>query len=115
MNKQDETLSKIEKTMREWIEDNLERYKNEPAAIEATNTQGERVNKINPAPQEIRAAFKDYCYIVKTMRGLSGENDAEIDDIADVKKNLNLQNKTLARIVIATRQASSPYSFPGLK
>jgi hypothetical protein len=90
MNKQDETLSKIEKTMRSWIEDNLERYKNEPAAIEATNTQGERVNKINPAPQEIRAAFKDYCYIVKIMRSLSGENDAEIDDIADVKKKFKL-------------------------
>ena len=90
MNKQDETLSKIEKTMREWIEDNLERYKNEPAAIEATNTQGERVNKINPAPQEIRAAFKDYCYIVKTMRALSGEEAVEIDSIADVKKKFKL-------------------------
>ena len=86
MNKQDETLSKIEKTMRSWIEDNLERYKNEPAAIEATNTQGERVNKLNPAPLEIRAAVKDYCYIVKTMRALSDEEAVEIDNIDDLKK-----------------------------
>ena len=90
MNKQEETLSKIEKTMRSWIEDNLERYKNEPAAFEATNTQGEKVNKINPAPQEIREAFKDYCYIVKTMRALSGEEAVEIDSIADVKKKFKL-------------------------
>ena len=48
------------------------------------------MNKINPAPQEIRAAFKDYCYIVKTMRALSGEEAVEIDSIADVKKKFKL-------------------------
>lgn len=90
MNKQDETLSKIEKTMRAWIEDNLERYKNEPAAFEATNTQGEKVNKANPATQEIRAAFKDYCYVVKTMRDLAGEEEAEVDSIADIRRKFKV-------------------------
>lgn len=90
MNKQDETLSKIEKTMRSWIENNLERYKDEPAAFEATNTQGEKVNKANPATQEIRAAFKDYCYVVKTMRDLAGEEEAEVDSIADLKKRFKV-------------------------
>lgn len=90
MNKQEETLSKIEKAMRSWIDDNLERYKNEPAAFEATNTQGEKVNKANPATQEIRAAFKDYCYVVKTMRDLAGEEEVEIDSIDDMRKKFKV-------------------------
>jgi predicted transcriptional regulator len=90
MNKQEETISKIEKTMRAWIEDNLERYKNEPPAFEATSTQGERVKKANPAPQEIRAAFKDYCYVVKTMRNLAGSDEVEVDNINDIKKRFKV-------------------------
>lgn len=90
MTKQDETISKIEQTMRLWIENNLERYKDEPAAFEATNTQGEKVNKANPATQEIRAAFKDYCYVVKTMRDLTGEEEAEVDSIADIRRKFKV-------------------------
>lgn len=90
MTKQDETISKIEQTMRSWIESNLERYKDEPAAFEATNTQGEKVNKANPATQEIRAAFKDYCYVVKTMRDLAGEEEAEVDSIADIRRKFKV-------------------------
>ena len=90
MTNQDETISKIEQTMRSWIENNLERYKDEPAAFEATNTQGEKVNKANPATQEIRAAFKDYCYVVKTMRDLAGEEEAEVDSIADIRRKFKV-------------------------
>ena len=90
MTKQDETISKIEQTMRSWIENNLERYKDEPASFEATNTQGEKVNKANPATQEIRAAFKDYCYVVKTMRDLAGEEEAEVDSIADIRRKFKV-------------------------
>lgn len=90
MGKQEETIGKIEQAMREWIESNLERYKSEPPAFEATSTQGERVKKANPAPQEIRAAFKDYCYVVKTMRALEGETDVEIDSIDDLKKKFKV-------------------------
>lgn len=90
MTKQDEALKKIEQAMRSWIDDNLERYKNEPAAFEATNTQGEKVNKANPATQEIRAAFKDYCYVVKTMRDLAGEEEVEIDSIDDMRKKFKV-------------------------
>lgn len=90
MTKQDETISKIEQTMREWIENNLERYKEEPPAYEATSTQGERVNKANPATQEIRAAFKDYCYVVKTMRDLAEEEEPEVSSINDLKKKFKI-------------------------
>lgn len=91
MTKQEKTISAIEKTMRTWIENNLERYKDEPPAFEATNTQGERVKKANPAPQEIRAAFKDYCYVVKTMRELSGDkSEVEVDSIEELRKKFRI-------------------------
>ena len=90
MTKQDETLSKIEQAMRSWIEDNLEQYKEEPPAYEVTSTQGELVYKANPATQEIRAAFKDYCYVVKTMRDLAGEEEVETSNVADLKKKFKI-------------------------
>ena len=90
MDKQTETIKKIEKTMRDWIEDNLETYRNEPPAYEVTSTQGERVNKANPATQEIRAAFKDYCYVVKTMRDLTGNEEAEADSIEELRKKFKI-------------------------
>ena len=90
MNKQIETIQKIEQTMRGWIEDNLETYQNEPPAYEVTSTQGERVNKANPATQEIRAAFKDYCYVVKTMRDLAGNEEVDTDSIEELRKKFKI-------------------------
>lgn len=89
-NKQIETIQKIEKTMRTWIEDNLETYQNEPPAYEVTSTQGERVNKANPATQEIRAAFKDYCYVVKIMRDLAGNEEVDTDSIEELRKKFKI-------------------------
>ena len=79
--KQEKTFSEIETTMRKWITKQLPVYEQiDPAQIN-TSTQGEKVIKANPAAQEIRAAFKDYCYIVKTQKELSdGNADAEKDD-----------------------------------
>lgn len=90
MDKQTETIQKIEQTMRTWIEDNLETYQNEPPAYEVTSTQGERVYKANPATQEIRAAFKDYCYVVKMMRDLAGNEEADTDSIEELRKKFKI-------------------------
>lgn len=90
MDKQIETIQKIEQTMRGWIEDNLETYQNEPPAYEVTSTQGERVNKANPATQEIRAAFKDYCDVVKTMRDLAGNEEVDTDSIEELRKKFKI-------------------------
>ena len=75
MTDQEKTIAAIERTMREWIEGQLPIYEQLPAAQTMTTTQGEKVLKANPATQEIRAAFKDYCYVVKTMRELSDSDD----------------------------------------
>lgn len=77
MTEQEKTISAIEKTMREWIQQQLPIYEKLPAAQTMTTTQGEKVLKNNPATQEIRAAFKDYCYVVKVMEEMTGEQPAE--------------------------------------
>lgn len=78
MTDQEKTIAKIEQAMRAWIEGQLPIYEQMPAAQTMTTVQGERVLKANPATQEIRAAFKDYCYVVRTQREL-GEGDKSVD------------------------------------
>lgn len=78
MTEQEKTINKIEQAMRSWIERQLLVFEQMPAAQTMTTTQGERVLKANPATAEIRAAFKDYCYVVKTQRELN-ENRAQAE------------------------------------
>jgi len=89
MTEQEKTISKIETAMRGWIEEQIPIYEKLPAAQTMTTTQGERVLKANPALQEIRAAFRDYCYVVKTMEGL-GEEEETHSTIDEMKKKFKL-------------------------
>lgn len=91
MTEQEKTINKIEETMRTWIENQLPVYEQMPAAQTMTTTQGERVLKANPATAEIRAAFKDYCYVVKTQRELSdGDNTSDASAIEDLRKKFKV-------------------------
>lgn len=85
MTEQEKTISKIEQTMRSWIEKQIPVYEQMPAAQTMTTTQGERVLKANPATQEIRAAFKDYCYVVKTMREIAEGKPAEVTSLDEIR------------------------------
>ncbi len=90
MTEQEKTISKIEQTMRSWIEEQIPVYEQMPAAQTMTTTQGERVLKANPATQEIRAAFKDYCYVVKTMQDLSKAEIPEKTSIEELRKRFKV-------------------------
>lgn len=90
MTEQEKTISKIEQTMRSWIESQLPTYEQMPPAQTMTSTQGEKVLKANPATQEIRAAFKDYCYVVKTQRELSNNEVADTSAIDDLRKRFKV-------------------------
>ena len=76
--------------MRKWIEEQIPVYEQMPAAQTMTTTQGERVLKANPALQEIRAAFRDYCYVVKTIAGLEGETEELHSTLDDMKKKFKI-------------------------
>ena len=85
MTEQEKTINKIEKTMRSWIERQIPAYELMPAMQMVTTMQGERVMKANPATQEIRAAFKDYCYVVKTMKEIAENEPAEVSSLEDLR------------------------------
>lgn len=83
MTDQEKTIADIEQAMRTWIEKQIPLYEElEPDQL-LTTTQGERSRKANPALQEIRAAFKDYCYIVKTQKELSNNENADAEQSID--------------------------------
>ena len=91
MTAQEKTIAAIEKTMRKWIEEKLETYSTMPESQILTTVSGEKAIKANPAAQEIRAAFKDYCYVVKTMRELSGDkSEVEVDSIEELRKKFRI-------------------------
>ena len=90
MTEQEKTINKIEQTMRSWIESQLSVYEQMPAAQTMTTTQGERVLKANPATAEIRAAFKDYCYVVKTQKELSNGDEIDTSAVEDLRKKFKL-------------------------
>lgn len=90
MTEQEKTINKIEKTMRRWIEEQIPVYEKMPAAQTMTTTQGERVLKANPATAEIRAAFRDYCYVIKTIAGLNGEEEEAHSTLDEMKKKFKI-------------------------
>ena len=85
-----ETIQKIEQTMRSWIEKQLPIYEEMEPGQKMTTTQGETVWKANPAIQEIRANFRDYCYVAKTLAGLGGDTEEIESSIEDMKKKFKL-------------------------
>lgn len=74
MKKQADTIGKIEEAMRLQIEKQIPVFEELEAAQLMKTTQGETVLKANPAMQEIRALFKDYCYVAKVQQELIGDN-----------------------------------------
>lgn len=90
MTEQEKTINKIEETMRTWIESQLSVYEQMPAAQTMTTTQGERVLKANPATAEIRAAFKDYCYVVKTQKELNDSSEVNTTAIDDLRRKFKV-------------------------
>ena len=90
MTDQEKTINQIEQSMRTWINEQLDAYEQMPAAQIMTTTQGERVYKANPAIQEIRAAFKDYCYIVKTQKELSDGKAVDTSAVDDLRKRFKV-------------------------
>lgn len=90
MTEQQKTLAKIEQAMRAWIEEQLPTYEQMPAAQAATTTQGEKVLKANPAVQEIRAAFRDYCYVIRAQAELSGGEAVDNDKITELRSRFKV-------------------------
>lgn len=86
------TVCKIEKAMRTKVKELIPIFKKMPAAQSVTNTQGEKVLKNNPAMQEIRATFRDYCTIVKVQQDILANKVApvEVTSISALRNKLKI-------------------------
>lgn len=83
---------KIEKAMRKKVKAIFPMFEEMPVAQAVTSTQGEEVLKSNPAMQEIRATFRDYCSIVKVQLSLIGDKQApvELSQIDSIRQKLKI-------------------------
>lgn len=73
------TVNQIEKAMRQKVKEEIPLFKSMSVSQILTTTQGEQAIKSNPAMQEIRALFRDYCAVVKIQRELANDNKAELE------------------------------------
>ena len=84
---------KIEKAMRKKVKAIFPMFEEMPVAQAVTSTQGEEVLKSNPAMQEIRATFRDYCSIVKVQFSLLGDKapaQAEVSQLDAIRARLKI-------------------------
>jgi len=85
-------ICKIEATMRKKVEELIPQFEEMPAAQLVTSTQGEPVWKPNPAIQEIRALFLDYCKVVKMRQDILAIKTApaEVASITAFREKLRI-------------------------
>lgn len=83
MKEQAAMVWKIEKAMRKKVKAIFPTFEEMPVAQVVTNTQGEEVLKNNPAMQEIRATFRDYCTIVKAQMSFISDK-APVVEVAQI-------------------------------
>lgn len=73
------TINQIEKAMRQKVKEEIPVFKAMSVSQILTTTQGESAIKSNPAMQEIRALFRDYCAIVKVQKELAENSGAKLE------------------------------------
>jgi hypothetical protein len=73
------TVCRIERAFRAKVKELIPIFKEAEATQTVTNTQGEKVLKSNPAMQEIRATFRDYCTIVKVQQDILASKTAPVE------------------------------------
>lgn len=81
-----ETLNQSANAMREKLIKEIPNFKDMPLSQEATTTQGEKVMKANPAPQEFRGLVRDYATIVKLLNELDKNGDhVSSEKLSDIR------------------------------
>ena len=84
-----ETIVEIRKAMQQKIEDILPEFETMDLTQTVRSTQGELVDKANPAIQEARALFKDFCSIVKVENEIAG-TEIEVDNLESLRNRFKV-------------------------
>lgn len=86
------TVCKIEKAMRDKVNNLIPLLDETPITQIVTSTQGEPVIKSNPAMAEIRATFRDYCAVVKVQTEMLGSKAtaAQVSAVDSIREKLRI-------------------------
>lgn len=86
------TVCKIEKALRDKVNELIPVLDETPISQTVISTQGDRVIKGNPAMAEIRATFRDYCAVVKVQASmLDGKTTpAQMSTVDSIREKLRL-------------------------
>lgn len=89
MKESKETIVEIRKAMQRKIEDILPEFETMELNQTVRSTQGELVEKANPAIQEARALFRDFCAIVRAENEIAG-TEAEVDNLESLRNKFKV-------------------------
>ena len=86
------TVNRIEKVMRQKVKEVIPEFEEMEVSQTLTTMRGEPAIKSNPAIQEARALFKDYCSIVKIQQELANgtKKEPEKSSIDLIRSKLKL-------------------------
>ena len=89
MKESKETIVEIRKAMQRKVEDILPEFDEMELSQTVRSTQGELVEKANPAIQEARALFRDFCAIVRAENEIAG-TEAEVDNLESLRNKFKV-------------------------
>lgn len=89
MKESKETIVEIRKAMQRKVESVLPEFDEMELSQTVRSTQGELVEKANPAIQEARALFRDFCAIVRAENEIAG-TEAEVDNLESLRNKFKV-------------------------
>lgn len=87
-----ETMTRVVLSLQKQLDENYDKYLNQPLSLEVTVGTGEVINRANPFVQEYRALFKDYVNSLKQLKELIDDVsiEEEINSLASIKDRLKI-------------------------
>ena len=89
MKESKETIVEIRKAMQRKVENVLPEFDEMELSQTVRSTQGELVEKANPAIQEARALFRDFCAIVRAENEIAG-TETEVDNLESLRNKFKV-------------------------
>ena len=89
--KSPETLMKAVLSLQKKLEDNEERFLEEPLHVEVETGNGNIVPRANPFVQEYRAMIRDFAAALKAYKDITGEKDTpEVSSLDSLRSRLKV-------------------------
>ena len=89
--KSPETLMKAILSLQKKLEENEERFQEEPLRVWVENSNGTEVPKPNPFVQEYRAMIRDFAAALKAYKDITGEQEsAQVSSLESLRSRFKV-------------------------